>query len=87
MVSGIANGIMIEGGSFYGWDIVFIHYPPKPPHNLAPVSTTSKFQKSKSVEFLKHLEKKSLIKMENQEMQRLLENYEKREILIENQQE
>ena len=31
VVSGISNGIMIEGGSFYGWDPIFIHDPPKPP--------------------------------------------------------
>ena len=30
VVCGIFNGIMIEGGSFYGWDPVFVHYPPKP---------------------------------------------------------
>ena len=74
MVSGIANGIMIEGGSFYGWDTVFIHYHQKPTRIIDPVPTPtpSKFKKSKSVEFLKNLRKKSLIKMENQEMQRLL---------------
>jgi hypothetical protein len=67
LVSGIANGIMIEGGSFWGWDPIFIHYPPKPPGpHIVP--TPSKFQKSKSSEFIKNLQKKSLIKIENQEM-------------------
>jgi len=37
---------MIEGGSFYGWDPVFIHdppAPPKPPGPAPPKPTPSKF--------------------------------------------
>jgi len=54
VVSGFFNGMMIEGGSFYGWDPVFLHYKHKPkpyvPH---------KYQKSLSLSEIKKLEEKS----------------------------
>jgi len=32
VVSGIFNGVMIEGGSFYGWDPIFVHDKHHVPH-------------------------------------------------------
>jgi hypothetical protein len=86
VVSGIFNGIMIEGGSFYGWDPIFVHYKPKPHPHHDVVPTKSPFQKSESLAEIRKLSQKSMIKIENQEMQRLLVDYEKREKIIHNDQ-
>ena len=47
-------------------DPIFIHDKPKPHHDVVP--TKSPFQKSETLDEIRKLSQKSMIKIENQEM-------------------